>query len=1371
MPTFENSTEHSENDDGNVNEQFSKKTNLEPEIIEHSDVEHSCDPEDYRSGNLSALTHGSGKNESETSSVDSVAKENADVSFIEDDSFKYKPEINDSDCHPNSLPVKDAESVFCMKNDNSGTTLIERQGPFEFKTANSKCSDEWTVNSSSFIGPKCKSEYGGRPNEMENELSQFYRELEQIDPSDPGAVNLKSNSSQVSALKRARPNGRNNAQNTSNSKGRPEGRPHFHNNGRNNSDFGAPKSKHNRRNRRQHWRGQRFNDQTDFPNWNHSDASYDHQWQTPQAFLMTQDQAYARYNIQMHQRPFNTAQMAQGNFFSSGGGPYMGNYEDYYNNANYCWDPSQGQIDPNYASQGIMQDCVYGPYPTGYENQLCRNDNSFYPYSNGTWVQPFDPQAANGLQGSQTQVEAAYTGAPQPQTLILMRGMPGSGKSTHAQELAQSNPNGVVLSTDDYFSQQTGYSYDPSLLGDAHEWNQSRAKEAMEKGQSPIVIDNTNTQAWEMKPYVQLALEKGYNVEFHEPNTGWKFDPVELEKNDIKKSRYRLGRGRKRRKRKRHHRPRSGRGKELGKKMERSQSHSESETEYNEESRFFCIGNENSSSHMCEKENSENILENNNHPDLLYYEQPQQAEPAYLNSESASESKLLDAECENCKDDVLSETPDQNARIEDCASGGVDGNNFEWDKKSDGAHHSKTSVDDIPVKGSGYSLPRHKTLEALDSSAKTKEFREKLEIWIGQQRETVHLMEISSKTVHRTEFSDHVKQDEFNEESESNTVLIDGCLLQEFSCEGAQHHSIEPETKIKMNHNGNITPCTSQIEGVTSEIVTGHDDSDDSLLQLPDNIQGTLPHILHNEDVDKMASVSPTAYHEHENSQNEIPKKLKRLCCLAPKFQLSREEKAVPPAEQEKEDVYPDDDMQIDEESQDADSDQLKDTCTHSDLAQENEQSEACISEIDQPPKLDDLEHGIPWCSPTSETNFLPPKADLSDPSHLEVVSSVPLQDWNHTLNVQDRDDVRETVSSNQPDILSSVIDPFGKGIGISESSDKQNNSEMLHVNSCSGQTLNQENDEEVVKPQAEFPFLHLQLPLKLALQLAEFFGSRHMDIDSLTPDDLTIPMDLELSKMIHSQWMSSIEKRYKHSIVTSELVPSGANLHFIVDFEGCRADTMSLEELMGNLSLRANNRHRGRRRRDRPKLFILRGLPGSGKSTLARQIRNEFGSAEIFSTDDFFRDEFGRYHFNARELREAHEWNKKRAREAMEEGLNPIIIDNTNIHAWEMKPYVRMGLDNGYYIIFKEPETGWKNDIHKLHRGFSAVGLMEGCGIQFHSSTNIAFEMNVLTSILGHIPQKHKENIENSTEAMLRPRSVPRALATKAPVIYQTAC
>lgn len=77
----------------------------------------------------------------------------------------------------------------------------------------------------------------------------------------------------------------------------------------------------------------------------------------------------------------------------------------------------------------------------------------------------------------------------------------------------------------------------------------------MHDGRSPIIIDNTNIQAWEMKPYVSMvlefsksvyqqrsltsftltkiseqALEWGYSVDFCEPDTSWRFDPYELEK-------------------------------------------------------------------------------------------------------------------------------------------------------------------------------------------------------------------------------------------------------------------------------------------------------------------------------------------------------------------------------------------------------------------------------------------------------------------------------------------------------------------------------------------------------------------------------------------------------------------------------------------------------------------------------------------------------------------------------------------------------------------------------------------------------------------------------------------------------------------------
>ncbi|XP_072119030.1 NEDD4-binding protein 2-like 2 [Mobula birostris] len=114
--------------------------------------------------------------------------------------------------------------------------------------------------------------------------------------------------------------------------------------------------------------------------------------------------------------------------------------------------------------------------------------------------------------------------------LIFMRGPPGSGKSTLSRLLIDQCPNGVVLSTDDYFCLKGGYCFEPHLLGEAHEWNQNRAKRCMDEGRSPIIIDNTNIQAWEMKPYAEMAVKRHYRMSFREPETWWKFNVVELEK-------------------------------------------------------------------------------------------------------------------------------------------------------------------------------------------------------------------------------------------------------------------------------------------------------------------------------------------------------------------------------------------------------------------------------------------------------------------------------------------------------------------------------------------------------------------------------------------------------------------------------------------------------------------------------------------------------------------------------------------------------------------------------------------------------------------------------------------------------------------------
>ncbi|KAK5899544.1 hypothetical protein CesoFtcFv8_009012 [Champsocephalus esox] len=114
--------------------------------------------------------------------------------------------------------------------------------------------------------------------------------------------------------------------------------------------------------------------------------------------------------------------------------------------------------------------------------------------------------------------------------LVLLRGPPGSGKSTLARALLEHNRGGVILSTDNYFTRHGEYQFDPTALGEAHEWNHKQAKEAFERGANPIIIDNTNMQGWEMKPYVAQALKNGYKVLFREPDTWWKSKPRELEK-------------------------------------------------------------------------------------------------------------------------------------------------------------------------------------------------------------------------------------------------------------------------------------------------------------------------------------------------------------------------------------------------------------------------------------------------------------------------------------------------------------------------------------------------------------------------------------------------------------------------------------------------------------------------------------------------------------------------------------------------------------------------------------------------------------------------------------------------------------------------
>lgn len=119
--------------------------------------------------------------------------------------------------------------------------------------------------------------------------------------------------------------------------------------------------------------------------------------------------------------------------------------------------------------------------------------------------------------------------------VILIRGCPGSGKSTTAARIRDANPGTIVVSTDDYwFVVGNGtYDYRPALLRRAHNSTFHLFCECIEKGKQLVVVDNTNVTIGDMKRYVLYARQLGYQIEFIEPSSPWAFDPEELSRRNI----------------------------------------------------------------------------------------------------------------------------------------------------------------------------------------------------------------------------------------------------------------------------------------------------------------------------------------------------------------------------------------------------------------------------------------------------------------------------------------------------------------------------------------------------------------------------------------------------------------------------------------------------------------------------------------------------------------------------------------------------------------------------------------------------------------------------------------------------------------------
>jgi len=99
--------------------------------------------------------------------------------------------------------------------------------------------------------------------------------------------------------------------------------------------------------------------------------------------------------------------------------------------------------------------------------------------------------------------------------LYIVRGLPGSGKSTFARSIAKPYQ---IFEADQYFMKRGKYNFDATKLKEAHDDCKQRVVRRMRENlfnsifYNNIVVSNTFTQDWEMKYYRSIGKRYGYKV-------------------------------------------------------------------------------------------------------------------------------------------------------------------------------------------------------------------------------------------------------------------------------------------------------------------------------------------------------------------------------------------------------------------------------------------------------------------------------------------------------------------------------------------------------------------------------------------------------------------------------------------------------------------------------------------------------------------------------------------------------------------------------------------------------------------------------------------------------------------------------------------
>ena len=129
------------------------------------------------------------------------------------------------------------------------------------------------------------------------------------------------------------------------------------------------------------------------------------------------------------------------------------------------------------------------------------------------------------------EVRTFESGSASSVTVVIMRGLPGSGKSHLCSDCQENlnDPSGTtIISADDFFTEGSSYQFNPVTAFKAHQQCITKFLVALREGKRLLLLDNTNSQQWEYTIYCYLCEVLGIHCHILEipcpsPSMGERF--------------------------------------------------------------------------------------------------------------------------------------------------------------------------------------------------------------------------------------------------------------------------------------------------------------------------------------------------------------------------------------------------------------------------------------------------------------------------------------------------------------------------------------------------------------------------------------------------------------------------------------------------------------------------------------------------------------------------------------------------------------------------------------------------------------------------------------------------------------------------------